>query len=111
MSDPATFEFMLQPGGEIETDGDTFVIQGERARLVGRVLAPASVAMEVSPGIGERINVKEPLTLRIAAPGQAREMDFVVVLAPLAEGEKEPAVSLSSDGRGVVLGDTTAAFE
>ena len=111
VSEPATFEFVLQPGGEVEIDGDIFTIQGEKARLVGRVLAPKGVTMSLAPGIGERINVKEPLTLRIAAPGKAREVQFVVVLAPVAEGEDPPEIAAAeADGFGVRLGGEVIVF-
>jgi hypothetical protein len=111
MSEPGTFEFMLQPGGEVEMDGDTFTIQGEKARLVGRVLAPNGVTMTLALGIGEHINVKDPVTLRIAAPEKAREMEFVVVLAPLAEGEEAPEIAAAeADGFGVRLGGEVIVF-
>jgi len=111
VSEAATFEFVLQPGGEVEIDGDTFTIQGEKARLVGRVLAPKGVSMSLALGVGERINVKDPLTLRIAAPGKAREVEFVVVLAPLAEGEEAPEVAgAEADGFGVRLGGEVIVF-
>jgi len=111
VSEAATFEFVLQPGGEVEIDGDTFTIQGEKARLVGRVLAPKGVSMSLAPGVGERINVKDPLTLRIAAPEKAREMEFVVVLAPVAEGEEAPEVAgAEADGFGIRLGGEVIVF-
>jgi len=111
MSEPGAFEFMLQPGGEVEMDGDTFTIQGEKARLVGRVLAPKGVTMSLAPGIGERINVEDPLTLRIAAPGEAREMEFVVVLAPVAEGDDAPEMAaVEAEGFGVRLGGEVIVF-
>jgi hypothetical protein len=94
---PETFAFMLQPGGEVTTNGDTFEIAGEHARLAGKVLAPAGATMEVLPGIGEHVNVQHPRTLRIAAPGTATEMEFVVALVPLAEGETAPAVAMEAD--------------
>jgi hypothetical protein len=91
--EPETFDFMLNPGGEVELDGDTFTIRCEHSRLFGRVLSPKGVAMSVTPGIGERINVESPLSLRISAPGRSSEIEFVVVLVPLAEGEETPTIS------------------
>jgi hypothetical protein len=103
--EPETFDFMLNPGGEVDVDGDTFVIQCQRSRLVGKVLAPKGVTMSVLPGIGERINVESPLTLRISAPGRSSEMEFVVALVPLAEGEETPEISsLSGEISGVSVG-------
>jgi len=117
-----SFDFMLQPGGPVsfasvevvacgpeaqaagaaapgETcTGDRFVIRGERAWLAGRVLAPKGVVMSVASGIGEHVNVDSPLTLRISAPGTSREMEFVVVLAPLADGETAPEIEAIKGG-------------
>jgi len=101
------FDFMLQPGGEVETAGDTFTIGCEQARLFGRVLAPGGVTMEVLPGVGENINVDDPRTLRISAPGRAKEVEFVVVLVPLAEGEEAPEIT-TRDGAVCVGGDRIA---
>jgi hypothetical protein len=95
---PETFDFMLQPGGEVSVKGDTFEIIGEKARLVGKVLSPAGVSMEVLPGIGPRINVKDPKALRISAPEKATEMEFLVVLVPLAEGEATPEITSPAAG-------------
>jgi len=115
-----TFDFVLQPAGPVsfgfgsvrpaeaeassqpapagqpatESTSDRFVIHAERAWLAGRVLAPSGVTMRVLPGIGERVNVEKPLTLRISAPAAAREMEFLVVLVPLADGEWAPEVEL-----------------
>jgi len=89
----AKFDFMLQPGGKTEIDGDTFTIAGERARLFGKVIAPAGAALSLHPGLGERINVDSPLTLRISAPGQATSVEFIVSFIPLAPGEKEPEIA------------------
>ncbi len=124
-----SFEFMLQPGGPVtfasvqvssagsqpaagsagsqpaaaspgaECTGDRFIIQGERAWLAGRVLSPKGVTLAVLPGIGDKINVESPLTLRICAPEKAKEMEFMVVLVPLAQGETAPDVELK---KGVV---------
>ncbi len=93
-----TFDFMLQPGGDLRIAGDTFVIEAEHSRLAGRVLAPSSMTMSVSEGIGDRVNVDSPRTLRISARGEAREMEFVVVLVPLAEGEEAPEIAALGDG-------------
>jgi len=101
--DEETFEFMLQPGG---VSGDTFTITCEGARLFGKVLAPSGVSMEVLPGIGEHVNVKNPRTLRIAAPGKAKQVEFLVALAPLAEGESVPEIAL----RAVQVGSDVIAF-
>jgi hypothetical protein len=89
-----TFDFMLQPGGEVKLDGDSFTIEVKQARLFGKVLEPSGVSMAVLPGLGEHINVESPLTLRISAPGKAKEAEFLVVLAPLAEGEQAPEVAM-----------------
>ena len=106
---PETFDFMLQPGGEVSVDGDSFEIKGKSARLVGKVLSPANVRMEVRSGIGDHINVENPKTLRISAPGKVKSMEFVVVLVPLAEGEAVPQIS--SPAKGVVqIGADTLTF-
>lgn len=132
VKDPQTFEFMLQPGGPVsfatlellggtvsvaqeagptECTGDRFVIHGERAWLAGRVLAPAGVTMSVLPGIGEHVNVESPLTLRISAPGAAREMEFLVVLVPLAEGETAPDIEPLGKGQvGAKVGSDRLIF-
>jgi len=99
-----TFDFMLQPGGEAETAGDTFTIAGKQARLFGKVLAPRGVTIQVLPGVGENINVDNPRTLRISAPGKTKEVEFVVVLVPLAEGEDAPEI-MTRDGAVCVGGD------
>jgi|GEM_PF-2188095 len=105
---PETFDFMLNPGGEVAVNGDTFTIQCEKSRLVGKVIAPSGVTVEVLPGIGEHINVEDPRCLRIRAPEKAREVEFVVVLAPLAEGEEAPRIGLS-DGA-VCVGEDRLAL-
>ena len=112
---PETFDFMLNPGGEVAVNGDTFTIQCEKSRLVGKVIAPSAVTVEVLPGIGEHINVEDPRCLRIRAPEKAREVEFVVVLVPLAEGEEAPRIGLSDgavcvgEDRLVLSPDGTAA--
>jgi hypothetical protein len=90
---PETFDFMLQPGGEVIPCGDCFEIRGKAARLVGRVLSPSDVTLSLMPGLGEHVNVPAPFSLKLAAPA-ATEAEFVVVLVPLAEGESYPTVSL-----------------
>ncbi len=110
MGEPARYDFMLQPGGEVELAGDGFIIKGEGARLVGRVLAPKGAAAEVVPGIGEHINVESPMTLRIAAPGKARRVEFVVVLVPLAEGEERPEIGALEGTSGVSVGGDVLAL-
>jgi hypothetical protein len=97
-----SFDFVLQPGGETKLEGDTFLIAAGRARLHGKVLRPAGATMAVLPGLGEHINVKAPLTLRISAPGKSRQVEFLVALVPLAEGEEAPGVSL--EGRALRVG-------
>jgi hypothetical protein len=65
--------------------------------------------MEVRSGIGDHINVENPKTLRISAPGKVKSMEFVVVLVPLAEGEAVPQIS--SPAKGVVqIGADTLTF-
>jgi hypothetical protein len=67
--------------------------------------------MSVLPGIGEHVNVESPLTLRISAPAQAREVEFLVVLVPLAEGEAVPTIG-APQGRqsGAVVGGESLIF-
>jgi len=91
---PETFDFMLQPGGEVIPCGDCFEIRGKSARLVGRVLSPSNVTLSLMPGLGEHVNVPAPFSLKLAAPGKATEVEFVVVLVPLAEGEAYQTVTL-----------------
>jgi hypothetical protein len=93
VSSPTTFDFMLQPAGKIEIDGDTFTIEGESARLFGKVIAPAGAALSLHPGLGEHINVENPLTLRISAPGESAEVEFIVVLVPLVSGQNAPEIA------------------
>ena len=38
------------------------------------------------------MNVQDPLSLRVSAPGKEREVEFVVVLIPLSPGETHPQV-------------------
>ena len=98
IAQPETFDFLLQPGGEVVPCGDCFEIKGKSARLVGGVLSPSNTTLSLAPGLGEHINVPSPFTLKIAASGEATEVEFLVVLVPLAEGEAYPAVALGQDG-------------
>ena len=108
---PATFDFVLQPGGKVQFEGDAFTITCEKSRLVGRVLSPPGCTMSVVPGIGAHINVESPLTLRISAPGKAREVEFVVALVPLAEGEGAPNIAAPTRDRpGAVVGSEVLVF-
>ena len=105
----AQFDFMLQPGGEVVAHGDGFEIRTGHARLVGKVLSPAGVTISTMPGLGENINVPRPFALRIAAPGKAVSVEFIVALVPLAEGEATPEIG--SPTLGVVrLGDDELTF-
>jgi len=113
LKDAQSLDFMLQPGGPVsfasvhvvsgapepseECAADRFVIQGEKAWLAGRVLAPQGVTMRVLPGVGS-VNVEEPMALRISAPQPAREVEFVVVFVPLAEGETAPEIEPLGSG-------------
>ncbi len=111
MSSSTTFDFMLQPGGETKLDGDTFLIEGENARLFGKVIAPANVTMSLHPGLGERINVEHPLTLRLSATGESAEVEFIVALIPLAPGEKEPEIApLTGAIPGLLMGAQSLEF-
>jgi hypothetical protein len=108
---PETFDFMLNPGGEATVEGDGFTIQGEHSRLVGKVLAPTGVTIEVLPGIGEHINVDDPRCVRIRAPQKASEVEFVVVLVPLAEGEDAPEIgALGAGAAGARVGADRIVF-
>jgi len=95
---PAQFDFMLQPGGELVMGEGRFEIRGKRARLVGVVLSPEEVALSAAPGYGENINVPQPFSLKIAAPAKRTEVEFLVVLVPLAVGETAPEVARIADG-------------
>jgi hypothetical protein len=127
MKDAQSFNFMLQPGGPVsfaslhvtagvagpteECTADRFVIQGEKAWLAGRVLAPQAVTMRVLPGIGN-VNVKEPMTLKIATPGPAKEVEFVVVLVPLVDGETAPDIQpLKAGQAGAQIGKDRIIFD
>jgi hypothetical protein len=108
---PEAFDFMLQPGGEVELEADAFVIRGENARLYGQVVSPARVTMSVTEGIGDLINVDDPKSLHIAAPAAEEEMEFVVVLVARAEGETAPVVRrLEGDLVGVDVDGTKLVF-
>jgi len=93
-----TFDFLLQPGGDVTIDGDTFTIKGEKARLFGKVLAPASATMTLLPGIGDHINVRNPNTLRLSALEKGQSTEFIVVLVALAEGEAAPEITSPAPG-------------
>lgn len=127
VKDRQTLDFMLQPGGAVTFPSigtvsppsaaieagaiDSFVIQGKRARIDARVLSPARVTMRVFPGRGN-INVGDPFTLQISAPQPASEVEFIVVLVPLAEGEKPPAIEGLGEGlAGVRVGEETLLFD
>jgi len=97
-TEPQTFDFMLQPGGEVVVNGNRFEIRGQKARLVGVVLSPAEVTISLLPGLGEHINVPRPFTMRVAAAGKVTSVEFIVALVPLAEGEAAPAISSPSAG-------------
>jgi hypothetical protein len=107
-SDATSFDFMLQPGGKVTLSGDGFLIETARARLVGRVLLPAGASLTAAAGFGGNINVDDPLSLRITAPGNSRQMEFLVALVPLAPGEKEPKIA--GTGRGVRIGTQEVRF-
>lgn len=98
ISTPQTFDFMLQPGGNVIPRTAGFVIEAAGARLVGQVLSPSGVALSVVKGIGDNINVDDPQSLRISAPKPARQIEFLVVFVPLAEGEKEPEIARTREG-------------
>ncbi|NWG13436.1 MAG: heparinase II/III family protein [Acidobacteria bacterium] len=95
---PATYDFMLQPGGRVKLNKGGFMVEASGVRLTGRVLSPAQTRMSVVEGIGGNINVEDPLSLRISAPEAAREMEFLVVLIPLAPGEREPDINQLIEG-------------
>jgi len=100
---PATFDFLLQPGGRVALSGNQFQIEGENAQLVGHVLSPTKAEMNLEEGIGGNVNVEDPLSLRISAPGKSREAEFVVVLIPLKPGEEPPQVKVLP--RGLQVGE------
>ncbi len=108
-TDATSFDFMLQPGGKVTLSNDGFLIETARARLVGRVLLPAGASLTTAPGFGGNINVDDPLSLRIAAPGKNRQMEFLIVLVPLAPGEKEPTVART--GGSVRIGSREVLFD
>jgi hypothetical protein len=125
VKDAQRFDFMLQPGGPVsfaalhalpgasepteERNADRFVIQGEKALLVGCVLSPQRVTMRVLPGLGN-VNVEKPMALKISAPGPAREIEFVVVLVTLAEGEKAPKIEALRGQTGAKVGRERIIF-
>ncbi len=91
-------DFMLQPGGQVTTGEGEFLIQGKHARLLGRILSPLRHTLTVHAGLGERINVPNPLSLRISSAEPVRHIEFLLVLVPLAEGEAVPAVFATESG-------------
>jgi hypothetical protein len=95
---PQPVDFMLQPGGPVTTTTDEFMIQGKKARLLGKVLSPAQSSLSVLPGLGDRINVPDPLSLRISTPEAVSQVEFLIVLVPLAEGEPVPTVTRLAHG-------------
>ncbi len=97
-SEPASYDFMLQPGGRVTLEKERFVVEAPGAHLVGRVLLPADARVRVVEGIGGNVNVEDPLSLRISAPEAARRMEFLVVLIPLAPGEEEPDIRQIREG-------------
>ncbi len=119
------FDFMLQPGGPVsfaelhgltgapepteERQADRFVIQGEKASLVGCVLSPQRVTLRVLPGLGN-VNVEKPMALKISAPGPVREIEFLVVFMALAEGEKAPKIEALRGQTGAKVGRERIVF-
>ena len=97
-STPESYDFMLQPGGKVALVQGGFIIESPRARLIGHVLLPADARMSLSERVGGNINVDDPLSLRISSPAPAAQMEFLVVLVPLAPGEQEPTVTRTVDG-------------
>ncbi|UCF38168.1 MAG: heparinase II/III family protein [Acidobacteriota bacterium] len=96
---PASFDFLLQPGGRVALSSNgTFVIEGEKVSLAGIVIAPNEVAASVEHGIGKRINVEDPLSLRISAPEKAEQVEFQVVFIPFRNGSEVPAARLTEAG-------------
>jgi hypothetical protein len=96
VENPTTFDFMLQPGGAPVIEGNRFEIAGSRARLAGWVLLPEAPVLVVAKGFGDNINVDDPLSLKISAPGAARRAEFVICLVPLLRGRSKPTVSWSA---------------
>ncbi len=94
----AAYDFMLQPGGRVTLKEEGFVVEASGARLVGRVLLPAGARMSVVEGVGGNVNVEEPLSLRISAPEATQQMEFLVILIPLAPGEIEPDIRQIREG-------------
>ena len=98
LSGPQPVDFMLQPGGPVTTTTDEFMIQGKKARLLGKVLSPEQFSLSVLPGLGDRINVPDPLSLRISTQEAVSQVEFLVVLVPLAEGEPVPTATRLAHG-------------
>lgn len=95
--EPAAFDFMLQPHGRITLDRNQFIISGSDHSILGVVAAPDQVESSLSTGLGEKINVEDPLTLRVSAPGKRREVEFRVVLVPFKNGAPLPTLASSPD--------------
>ncbi len=88
-----SFDFMLQPGGPVSTGTEgRFGIEGSDVKLTGRVLSPSGAGMTVEKGIGGNVNVDDPLSLRISAPEQGAEVEFLVVLVPLDKSRPELSI-------------------
>jgi hypothetical protein len=120
-----SFDFMLQPGGPVsfatplgltdapkpteESKADRFAIQGEKASLIGCVLSPQHVTLRVLPGLGN-VNVEKPMALKISAPEPVREIEFLVVLTALAEGEKAPKIEALRGLSGAKVGRERIVF-
>jgi hypothetical protein len=107
-SSPSTFDFMLQPGGEVVVSGSQFRIQGKDTELAGKVLIPAKAEMTVEKGIGGNVNVDDPLSLRISSPDRSSETEFVVALLPLKAGEDPPQIAMVEEV--LEVGETRLAF-
>ena len=108
MSKPSTFDFMLQPGGEVVVSGNQFRIKGKNTELAGKVLTPVKADMRVEQGIGGNVNVDDPLSLRISSPGKSSEIEFLVVLLPVKPEEDPPQISM--DKEGLEIGETRLVF-
>jgi len=108
MERPSSFDFMLQPGGKVTTGTGEFRIQGSASALLGRVVVPDGIGMSVTPGVGERINVKDPLSLRISYPGKGQSFESILVLVALKAGGEAPVVN-ASQGR-IQVGNLAVSF-
>jgi hypothetical protein len=120
------FDFMLQPGAPVEyaanraaaglleptpeSETDRFLIQGEKSSLFGVVLSPRKVTMRVLSGLGT-VNVEKPMALKISAASTAREIEFIVVLVPLAQGERAPQIEALPGKSGAKVGGESVVFD